>query len=154
MRKAPKIAVAGLLGVAACGGGLETFDYVSRGPVNLTVGAADMDDQRFRRKFTNIAIQVETSRCKFEYVGSVVLGSSAQQIGVPTGTRVLLGYNFIDNGGLINGNREHSATNQIVTFRPGASYQVDMAYHDNTPWHELRENGKAVDLPEFRDICP
>lgn len=146
------ILVSAVAVLSACSTG--SFDYVSKGAINLVIAPADNSERTFRRRWTNVAIHQEKSRCDFEYLGSVVLGEQSVSTGLPVGSSVMVQFNFIETGKILSNYDTISSTERVFLVRPGASYRIEMEHRSGGASFSITENGREMDLPDIYAYCP
>ena len=136
---------------AGCVGG--TKAYHSQGPQNLVVDSKNVVAKGFTRKSTDVAILHETKPCHFEYAGTIEIEERAKAIGLPVGKRVVLRFNFHENGGFLANYSTLSSKEGVFLVRSGRQYRVDLTFVDEGRGVIFRENGRVRNLPSYEEVC-
>jgi len=131
---------------AACGGAVR---YADSGEKNLVIRTETSSGSAFSSVEAVLGVHAVDAQCKLTYEGYVELDRPLVQVGIPPGRLSYLVFEFASSS-FLGGSRGSISQQTLLRPRPGATYDVRVAYKNEMYEVAIRETppggGRARDI--------
>jgi hypothetical protein len=131
---------------AACGGAVR---YADSGEKNLVIRTETSSGSAFSSVKAVLGVHAVDAQCKLAYEGYVELDRPLVQVGIPPGRLSYLVFEFASSS-FLGGSRGSITQETLLRPRPGATYEVRVAYKNELYEVAIRETTQRGGRP--RDI--